>query len=712
MYWHNIGGEGMAQEKEVVNGNQIYTALMQITEDAKKAKKEKGLDFRFLDKNEKLTEEKISDALKKIEQLEIKLEEYGICVEFYEDLDIKDVSKGHKYYFRIYDVNNCFTEIDALEYRNVVLDSGKSEVDYIVEKLFKLLGLKVQADVLKISEYITEYISYVYYFAEQQYKVYENIGWDIYNNELIFKYDRIYKKDEEEIRSACISDIAGKLVNEYSEEIKANWRDKFAKLMNSSIVARIVISSACTGLVRSLMPYNKETNINMNIVGEPGSGKSSLCQFALSIFGNPQALEGSFIDKDNAMEVIRVKRPVIPYILDDRLLKIDTGSEKAKSRELLFDVFREYEGKVTERIGGTYKELSGKRTTAPIISSSVESMLKVLKESGKDLGQYRRFIELELKRAEIFDDSSSTVDEYHTLSYQNYGIGVQYIVNYILSVGVTFLDELYSCIVNDITAKLDEKAKEVNIRGLSASASRFALIATTYVIIREAINTVNIEHMDSATIGEMEFVGGAGVRSEETRQKENKFVIESYQHGKFDEKQMIKLLLDKNDECYTELIDYLMDNLLQKMQSVNIKINIEENIKSFLSKPSNMKWFIDVNRTEFFKKYASTYIGCKETSDSSIKIIFKGNKYIEWLFCSGKALSDEDIEDYLKLVDEKQSMKSYAEQLFGRDIVARDIAKEIEGISCLQYCKENRNSACQNVASITVSLTESGEETV
>lgn len=307
----------MAQETSIVNGNHIFDALMRITDDAKKAKKDKGLDFRFLDKHDNQTEEQKEIAFERIEVLERKLDEYGICVEFYEDIDIKDVSTGCKYYFRIYDANNCFTEIDALEYRKVVIDSSKSEVDYIVEKLFKILGLKVQADVLEISNLVTELISYVYYFAELQYKVYENIGWDVYDNDLIFKYDRIYNKDEDEIRSACISDVAGKLVNEYSDETKAIWRDKFAKLMNSSTVARIVISAACTGLVRSIMPYNKENNINMNIVGEPGSGKSSLCQFALSIFGNPQALEGSFIDKDNAMEIIRVKRPVIPYVLDD-----------------------------------------------------------------------------------------------------------------------------------------------------------------------------------------------------------------------------------------------------------------------------------------------------------------------------------------------------------------------------------------------------------
>ena len=707
----------MAQETEVVNGSKIYSALMKITEEAKKDKKKRGLDFRFFDKRDNKTEENKETAFENIENLETALERYGISVEFYEDIDLKDVSDGCKYSFRIYDVNNCFIEIDALEYRKIVLDSSKSEEDYIAEKLFKILGLKVQADVLEISKTLTELISYVYYFAELQYKVYENIGWGIYDKELIFKYDRIYRKDGKEIRSVCINDIAGNLVNEYSELIKANWRDKFAELMNSSTEARIVISAACTGLVRSLMPYNKETNINMNIIGEPGSGKSSLCQFALSIFGNPHSLEGSFIDKDNAMEVIRVKRPVIPYILDDRLLKLDKSSDDAKGRGLLFDIFREYEGKVTERIGGTYKELSGRRTTAPIISSSVESMLNLLMKSGKDLGQYRRFIEIELKRSEIFGGDSRNVAEYHKLSYQNYGIGIQYIVDYILSVGVVFIDKLYKCIEEDITKKLNEKSD-----GLSASASRFALIATTYVIIREAINTVNFESEDGASFDGLEFVGSKGVISEETLEEQRKLILKSCQQEQpISDDEIIKLLLGKNDDCYTELVDYLINNLLQKMQSVNVRIKVEdikvkENIELFLSKPSNMKWFVTKNKTDFFNNHASTHIGYKETSGNSTKIVFKGGKYIEWLFCSGKELTDDEIADYLKVVSEKQNVESYAEKLFGSDIVGKDIAVEIEKEKedgkCLHYRKEDRSGRCQNVVSITVSSTESGEETV
>ena len=161
----------MAQETVIVNGNHIFTALNSITEEAKNDKKKRGLDFRFLDKDDSKTSVEKKNIFDKVEEIEKELEEkFGISVEFYENIDIKNTSEGHKFYFRIYDENNCFTEIDALDYRKIVLDPSKSEIDYIVEKLFVVVGLKVQADVLKISELITELISYVYYFDELQFK--------------------------------------------------------------------------------------------------------------------------------------------------------------------------------------------------------------------------------------------------------------------------------------------------------------------------------------------------------------------------------------------------------------------------------------------------------------------------------------------------------------------------------------------------------------
>lgn len=725
--------EAMANENEtVVNGQQIFEALQSITENAMVKKKERGIDFRFLDKigTEKIDKSKVYEE---VQRLEKNLEDFGITVEFYENIDIKDALKENKFTFRIYDNNNCFVEVNALEYRKVVLDANVSEVDYIVEKLFKMLGLKVQEDALKISELIVELISYVYYFDALQYKIYDAIGWDIYNNELVFKYDRIYSEKSKEIRSICTNEIAGKLTSDYEESDKEHWRNRFANLMNSSVEARIVISSACTGLIRSIIPYSKETNINMNVVGEPGSGKSTLCQLALSIFGSPTALEGSFIDKENAMEIIRAKRPIIPYVLDDRLLKLDKLSDDNQGRELMFDIFREYEGKVTERAGGTYRKLSGMRSNAPIISSSVEPMMDVLRRSGKDLGQYRRFIEINLERENIFNGDSQIANEYQKLAYQRYGIGYQYIVEYILNIGIRVVNAVYKCNLENITQKLREKAEQEIIRGLDASASRFALIATTYMIIREAMNDSNIEEVVEC-VGRTTSEEGKKKNEEikEVRtyvqwldyekqygQNENKYLSTWNEDDKVNnknkdkthkdtEEMFTRFIVEKVDECYDEMVEYLIDNLVTKMKKVKVKVDVYENIMGFIDKHGST-WLSNSNKTNFFNNKEEK-IAMIQKIGNSTKLMFRDNKCVEKILCAGVELSDEQIKEYILAINNSAGFNEIAKQYLGDALFDVDYKGEIEKLNFMSFEKEKRAGNEQTPASITIRPIEHKED--
>lgn len=93
--------------------------------------------------------------------------------------------------------------------------------------------------------------------------------------------------------------------------------------MDYSATNALIISAGASGVFRQMLPFTKETNINMNIVGERASGKSTISHFVISLFGNPEALEGSFTDTENAMEMIRAERTVIPYVLDERMLRLE-----------------------------------------------------------------------------------------------------------------------------------------------------------------------------------------------------------------------------------------------------------------------------------------------------------------------------------------------------------------------------------------------------
>ena len=194
------------------------------------------------------------------------------------------------------------------------------------------------------------------------------------------------------------------------------------------------LGAGISGLLRQLLPFTKETNININIKGEPATGKSTIGHYILAIFGNPEMLEGSFSDTENAVETKRTQRPVLPYILDDRMLSMADQSEKMQKQKILLDVFREYEGKSKERLGKQYKDDSGNRTYGPVISSSVKSMMELLLQS-EDLGQFRRFMEFDIgsKKSQLLFSDAEEAKKTEELAYKNYGYGVGIIVDYMLA---------------------------------------------------------------------------------------------------------------------------------------------------------------------------------------------------------------------------------------------------------------------------------------
>ena len=130
--------------------------------------------------------------------------------------------------------------------------------------------------------------------------------------------------------------------NEITEK-KADWLVFTQQLLNHKHVEDCVLLGAgISGLIRQLLGRQKELGINLNICGSPASGKTTICQFILSIFGASELLEGSFVDTDNAREYIRSMRPVLPYVFDDRLLKDYEKSESRVASSFIFDIFREY----------------------------------------------------------------------------------------------------------------------------------------------------------------------------------------------------------------------------------------------------------------------------------------------------------------------------------------------------------------------------------
>lgn len=589
-------------------------------------------------------------------EIEKKIMGTGLEIKVYENIDIKDVSKESKFSIRILNQDGCYVDIDMFAYKDIVLDFEKSQEEFIASKIERITG--IDRDIKELSKAVCDYLSIICYKKGLQIKRYTELGWDVYDGMRLFKYDNIYCAPEygKRLRGECNNEVADYLKNKKDSLIDYdNWRADFTFLMDYSDVDALIIATACTGVVRQLLPYTKENNINMNIVGKRASGKSIISHFALSMFGNPTVLEGSFTDTDNAVEKIRVERPVLPYILDERMLKIEGKSEDLKRHILLMDIFREYEGKVKERLAGQGQEVAGKRTYGPIISSSVEPMLDKLLEESRDLGQYRRFIELNIEDSDLFNDNRMA-ESTEEVAYTHYGYGVGELVQNIIdkmSNDENVVVDTYNEINEIISVILKVVEKKNNLYGMLHSCDkRFALIITTLEFMPSTIVNIkaeygwiekNLDKEDIKKIGEYEECEkwtrshlGAGVRS---------YV-----------KDMNKAWQTKSEN----VLGVLIDNAVKKMKRLKPDIDIGAKIMLFISLHKNL-FFMENKKWDG----KGGYIGKLHEDTEKIEIQFKEERGIEWLLVYGADLSEEKIKDCIRDMDNRKNVKEKLENTFG-----------------------------------------------
>ena len=437
------------------------------------------------------------------EELREKIRKAGYRVEIIEDIEEKDVTKAQRFFIRITSiVKGVYVDFDLAKYRENIKNFDFSAEHFISEEISRITG-SINKKVIETADAIVEYLSFLMYYPELHTLTYSKIGWAEFNRKAVFRYDVVYAKNPlVRGRAKSIQVSKGLEHSATNEEGLAEWIYHTINLLNNHSMVSMLLGAGVSGVVRGLLPFTKETNININISGEPASGKSTIGHYIISMFGNPVYLEGSFTDTDNAMEVLRIQRPVLPYVLDERMLKVEGSSEQQKSQILLMDIFREYEGKVKERLGKQYEDMSGERTYGPIISSSVESMLSLVFSVAKDYGQFRRFMEFKISNNDLFgspEEAKKTED----IAYHNYGFGIRILVRYLLDlleymegdVDIVENGEVRSCVLKERFDEIDKRVenelknreKTENISGLTSSSKRFSLILLSYEILRESL---------------------------------------------------------------------------------------------------------------------------------------------------------------------------------------------------------------------------------
>lgn len=607
-----------------------------------------------------------------------------LSVKVYEDIDIKDVSKGSRFTIRILNRDGFYVDIDMFAYRDIVLDNEKSEEEFIISKVERIIG--INSDIDKASKIICDILSKLCYQKELQIKRYRELGWDFYNGVRIFKYDKIYCVADEidMFNGECANEVAAGLRNVEDTAVDyEDWLVDFSRLIHYSDTDALIIATACTGVIRQLLPYTKENNINMNIVGKRASGKSIISHFALSMFGDPGMLEGSFTDTDNAMEIARSERRVLPYILDERMLKIEGKSENSKRHALLMDIFREYEGKVKERLAGQGSELSGKRTYGPIISSSVEPMLDKLLEESRDLGQYRRFIELRVEPEDLFYDSRMA-ESTEEVAYTHYGHGILMLINYLtreLVKDKEFVTDMYTEINSIISAILHVVEKKKNLEGMLRSCSkRFALIITTLEILLKAAVEENISGM--------EIKADYGWIGNNLNKEDFKKIGERLGKGWSSKKKnsylgmSVNSYLNNGKPFHTKsenVLGILVDNAVEKMQRLGADsdIDIYANIIDFIRGHKNL--FFTENKKWDGK---GGYVGRLKEEGEQYFVEIKVNKLIEWVLVHGGKLGDDELRACMERLEHatKGEVKDILKETFGNVIL-----DDFEGLVSRKY---------------------------
>lgn len=660
-----------------------------VSEINDKAEKEKSKpQYRFMQTYDAY------EAIKEAYRFEKIITEYNFIVDIYEDLECKDVSKSTKYTIKISNTSGVYVEIDLLYYEEKIKDFEFDATEYIANNLAKITG-SVNKQVRELAPIVAEYIACLMY-TKRLYKLkYNKMGWDYYindenNGSWIFKYDQIYSDNKalfnlkDEKYATDLLNLKGHLPKSMADGLgvvekdnlkkELDWVEHTIKIMNNHVFDCLILGAGISGLVRQLLPYTKETNININIVGKPASGKSTICHYLLSIFGNPERIEGSFIDTDNSIEETRAKRPVLPYVLDDRMLKIETESEKNKQKVILMDIFREYEGKVKERYGKQYEETSGDRIYGPIISSSVKRMMDYAKES-VDIGQYRRFIEFEIEDNALFKNAAeATATE--SIAYKNYGYGIRIIINYMMGIlndtltddtnnkissEATKFIERFGTLKEEVERRLNEEEKNINnnkVRGMASSASRFALIIISYKILREALLLYNYEFIMS------------NIKKDAIDNTEEFIKMFAVEDKKLTFLEFVKnsnIIKDYSDE----ILDILINNLVNKM--LGIKRTPEEQVNKIydyiLQHTEQFKRQSDIEheKEEFNKMYNSKgkYLGAYNIVEDTNEMILYTPKdfYIEQFL-------------FMDTIPEPEIITEYVEYIFDNDMTGASKAKE------------------------------------
>lgn len=504
-----------------------------------------------------------------------------ILIDLYENLEILNVENKSRYIVHCEDLRTG----TVIDFDFVKLHAKLSTEDFDWREFSENLLLKLAGrSNFKMVDAAASLIGMLLEKKSNYFKRYSEVGWGIVDKALVFKYDKIYSKAN--IEGSYQEDDYRDIKAILPEDQFASVADNIVGLMSNSNFNKVIMGASVSGVVRQILNHNKESGLNINITGEPATGKTTFCRYALSLFGDPDRLEGSFIDTINSVPEVRVLKPVLPYVLDERMLKYFGMSREKETRNIIADIFREYEGRNRRKV----QRLAIKFIAGPLISTSVQSLKETIADT-LDLGQFRRILEFRIEKEEIFKDKEEAI-RYGLLSKSEKGVGVRLIIDYLFNNFVK-PDDIYSnmedsdIVGQDIIEKMNDRfynlCREINpgLRkvGCEHFEQRFALIILSCQILREALEYILSclfkEMMDfkknfDKEYSELNISSEVNIEEDLAKERFGELLYNKYYKNFRDENFLDNLF--STSEIYKdsskEILEYLIDNVKVKKISV------------------------------------------------------------------------------------------------------------------------------------------------
>lgn len=264
------------------------------------------------------------------------------------------------------------------------------------------------------------------------------------------------------------STYAGRLLNKSGT--LEGWVDAVNQFIVPHVIPSVAMAASFAGIIREkIVDLRANTELMINLVGAPASGKTSLTQIVQTIFTDPYSII-KFNGTLNSRQAMLGERGPMVGCVDD-IMQIKGLNRPIDVINMIFQLI---DGTTRGRLnldGSIQKQQS--YYGAIIISATSSILMKTVRT---DMGQARRLIELKIKSQ---NDVANSPDDYANMIKafrENYGHAAEVFAKEVLNLGDQFIMDRFNELKDDYLAC-----------GTKALATRYAMISLCAEIAAQSL---------------------------------------------------------------------------------------------------------------------------------------------------------------------------------------------------------------------------------